>query len=139
NEVSDAEIGNCVLHDMANAPRPTPGPSAGLGPPPTATVVAPTVAPPTATLPVPPPPPGLQIGSNVGVVNTGNCLRIRQAPSTNAGQVICLLDGAMAKVVEGPTDGNGIRWWRIQGHAGGRDFEGWAAEYDPAGIYLVLR
>lgn len=59
------------------------------------------------------------------VVGTGDCLRVRDAPTTSGREISCLGDGVQATIIEGPAEANGFRWWLVR--AGGVA-EGWVAE-----------
>jgi hypothetical protein len=67
----------------------------------------------------------LQVGDRVVVVGLGedDCLNVREQPSTDAAQLICVGDGTEAIVQEGPVDGASFTWWRIAGEG----FDGWSA------------
>lgn len=86
----------------------------------------PTVEPPTAT----PKPPAQDIeivpGIEVKVVNTGiDGLSIRSGPGTNYARLKTAYDGETLKVLEGPEETGGYRWWRLQDET---DTIGWGAE-----------
>lgn len=67
----------------------------------------------------------LQVGDRVLVIGLGedDCLRVREQPSTDAAQLICLADGTEAIIQEGPVEGTSYTWWRIAGEG----FDGWSA------------
>jgi hypothetical protein len=67
----------------------------------------------------------LQSGDAVVVIGLGDndCLRIREQPSQQAAQLLCVPDGTRAIVQEGPVDAETFTWWRIAGEG----FNGWAA------------
>ncbi len=64
-------------------------------------------------------------GDRVVVVGTGDCLNVRDAPSTRGPVVSCVGDGIEATILSGPAEGDGYQWWyvRAQGYA-----EGWVVE-----------
>ncbi len=72
-----------------------------------------------------PPVPGipwpLELGANVIVAGTGDCLRIRESPGVRAPEKDCLDDGTVVTVSDGPVEADGFEWWRLEGYAG------WAA------------
>ncbi len=57
----------------------------------------------------------LAIGQDAVVYGVGSCLNFRSQPSATAGVVTCQIDGTTASVVEGPTDADGVTWWRLEG------------------------
>ncbi len=67
----------------------------------------------------------LQQGDAVVVIGLGekDCLNIRETPSQQGKQLICMPDGSRAIVQEGPVDAETFTWWRIAGEG----FNGWAA------------
>lgn len=67
----------------------------------------------------------LQIGDAVLVIGLGDvdCLRVREQPTQQAKQTICIPDGTKAIIQEGPVDAETFTWWRIAGDG----FNGWAA------------
>ena len=96
--------------------------SAPAAPP--ATVAAPGSTRPTTPAPsVPSSPAGagpLRAGVRAIVAGAGDCVNIREAPSTSARIRQCLPDGARLRVVDGPVAADGYEWWRLDGL-------GWAA------------
>jgi hypothetical protein len=76
----------------------------------------------------------LAVGGKATVANTGACLNIRSYPSSNAGVVDCMLDNAVVKIVGGPEDADGLRWWLIEWQR----TKGWAAESDGRGTTWLL-
>jgi hypothetical protein len=101
--------------------------------PPTATKApaTPTLAPPTAT-PAPPTatprPAPTALGKDVlasVAPPEGFKLKVRETASA-AGKVLGELDkGAQVTILEGPTDANGIKWWKVDN---GKGLVGWSAE-----------
>ena len=84
---------------------------------------APT-SPPAAAPPAPPPQPAaIQSGVQVTVDNVeqGGCLNLRASPGANATVLQCLPSGETARVVAGPSEQDGYRWWQV-------DRGGWLAE-----------
>jgi Bacterial SH3 domain len=80
------------------------------------------------------PTPGIRVGSKAKVTNTDACLNMHTSPSTSTGITQCLDDGAVVKVIDGPVDADGYRWWRVDT---GKKL-GWVAEYDTNGnVWLV--
>ena len=71
-----------------------------------------------------PPVPGipwpLQVGTNVVVIGTGDCLRIREHPGLQAPQVTCLDDGTAVTISAGPVQIDDFEWWQLEGY-------GWSA------------
>jgi hypothetical protein len=67
----------------------------------------------------------LQVGDPVVVIGLGesDCLRIRDQPTQQSKQTICVPDGTTAIIQEGPTAAETYTWWRIAGDG----FNGWAA------------
>ena len=63
----------------------------------------------------------LRIGQQVTVTDTGDCLRIRSAPSLTAQRIDCLTDGISGVIDDGPIDADGYRWWHLENH-------GWAVD-----------
>lgn len=46
------------------------------------------------------------------VSGTGDCLNVREAPSKSAAVVVCLPDGTVVPIQEGPTQADDIDWYR---------------------------
>jgi hypothetical protein len=98
--------------------------------------VTPTPIAPTATLrptdvpqPTPAPtatPEGLFAGGEAIVSGTGSALRLRSDPGLQSTTLKTVADGTRLKVLEGPREADGLRWWRLQDQSDGA--EGWAAE-----------
>ena len=87
-----------------------------------------TAAPVTAA-PVPRPvapvvPPATRIGLRAVGAGAGDCVNVREQPTTSGAIKACLPDGARLKIVDGPVSADGYTWWRLDGL-------GWAV-----GIYL---
>ena len=104
-----------------------PKPVATRTPLPTSTVT-PTPLP-TAT-----PTPGvIGIGAFVKVVNAGpQGLSFRKDPGLQGQRIKYLPEGATMKIVDGPKDVDGLKWWKLQSQTDPNDV-GWAAA-----DYLVL-
>lgn len=97
----------------------------------TATPIIPTVTPrpttiPSSTLAPTITPDGLYIGGSAIVAGTGSALRLRSDPGLQATTLKTVSDGVRLKILEGPRDADGLRWWRMQDQSDGA--EGWAAE-----------
>lgn len=90
---------------------PTPTPIATLTPVPTQdTSVAPSV---------------VQIGFYAEVANTdGVGLSVRGGPSTDNVKLLTAPEGTIGLVVDGPAEGSGFTWWKVQMDDG---TEGWMA------------
>jgi hypothetical protein len=98
--------------------------------------VTPTPIVPTATLrptdvpqPTPAPtatPEGLFAGREAIVSGTGSALRLRSDPGLQSTTLKTVADGTRLKILEGPREADGLRWWRLQDQSDGA--EGWAAE-----------
>lgn len=137
------------------APRPTPTPT----PPPVDTIAAapvaatpvinlsntpvppveaaPTLAPePTATFtPVPLPGTALSAGQPARVTApTG--LNMRDQPSADGELLVLLAPNIKVTVVEGPTDAEGFRWWKVDD---GQGNVGWVADSDGETEWLSPR
>jgi hypothetical protein len=72
----------------------------------------------------------LAAGGTATVTGTGDCLNMRVDPSVDSAIIVCLGDGTVVSLVEGPSAGGGRNWWRV---TAGED-TGWVAEE-----YLVPR
>jgi len=80
---------------------------------PTLTPVA-VIATPPASAPAP-----LNIGQQVEVFGTGaDKLRVRSGPGTTFATLLIVADGTRFTVLEGPQDGEGLSWWRVQAEDG---------------------
>ena len=98
--------------------------------------VTPTPIVPTATLrptdvpqPTPAPtatPEGLFVGGEAIVSGTGSALRLRSDPGLQSTTLKTVADETRLKILEGPRESDGLRWWRMQDQTDGA--EGWAAE-----------
>ena len=77
--------------------------------------VAAPAPPPPPRVGAPPPSTALRTGARAVVAGAGDCVNIREAPSTSARVKQCLPDGARLRIVEGPVAGNGYQWWRLEG------------------------
>ena len=107
---------------MTLPPSRTPMPTATL--PPATPTLKPSPVPPTAT----PRPAPVTLAKDVRAQVTppeGLKLKVRDAASTT-GKVLGELDkDALVAIVDGPTDANGIKWWKVDA---GNNLVGWAAE-----------
>lgn len=121
---------------------PTPVATETLAPTATEAPLAPTevitqTPTPTVELPIgeatePPAVTEMGPGATVVVQNTlGAGLNLRAEPSTGARLVTNVKEGAKLTVLEGPEEGNGYVWWKLQT---GDGQEGWGAE-----DWLVLK
>jgi rare lipoprotein A (peptidoglycan hydrolase) len=65
----------------------------------------------------------IQTGAEMAVGNleTGGCLNLRDSPSTNGHVLRCLPAGQTVRLLAGPKDADGYRWWQV-------DQGGWLAE-----------
>jgi len=104
--------------------------------------LAPTLAPPTATAtPVPPTatprPAPVALAKDVLAKVTppeGLKLKVRESASTGA-KILGELDmDAQVAIIDGPTDANGITWWKVDN---GKGLVGWSAEGIGGVKYLV--
>ncbi|HJP41612.1 MAG TPA: hypothetical protein QGF35_07890 [Dehalococcoidia bacterium] len=80
---------------------------------------------PTPVDPTPSGPGVFNIGDRVVVTGTGDCLRVRSGPTTQAAQLSCIGDGTEAGVLAGPAEADGFIWWKILAEG---VVEGWAVE-----------
>lgn len=62
----------------------------------------------------------LEVGATVIVAGTGDCLTVRDQPGLSALSVDCIDDGQEVTISAGPTDRDGLQWWRLEGY-------GWSA------------
>jgi len=68
----------------------------------------------------------VRLGDDILVtVGTQGFLKVRANPGLNARVLHNLNDGTQLSIVDGPTDANGYRWWKV---SDGGSVEGWAAE-----------
>jgi hypothetical protein len=81
---------------------------------------------PTVTLLPSPTPEGLFVGGAALVSGTGSALRLRSDPGLQATTLKTIADGTPLRILEGPRETDGLRWWRLQDQSDGA--EGWAAE-----------
>lgn len=88
---------------------------------------------PTAA-PSPSPVPVLQVGGRARIMNVGaGTLRARVKPGLNQSIQVRFPEGSEVMLLEGPTEADGLRWWRIAGPGG----EGWCAEQSPEGLLFL--
>ena len=59
----------------------------------------------------------LRAGSEVVVVG-GDCLNVREGPGLNMRAVDCIRDGTRIKLSAGPTEGDRIQWYQVEGRTG---------------------
>ncbi len=108
-------------------------------------ITTPTLPPPTRTpqptptmtstpKPTPSPTPGVMaIGAFVQVTSAGpQGLSFRKEPSLQGERIKDLPEGTVLRVVDGPQQADGIKWWKLQAKDNANDV-GWAA-----GDYLTL-
>jgi hypothetical protein len=75
-----------------------------------------TPTPSASPAPSGPQPPGpLRAGVRAVVAGAGDCVNVRENPSTSAKVMQCLADGARLKLEEGPVNADGYQWWRLEG------------------------
>ncbi|HYM49595.1 MAG TPA: hypothetical protein VET65_03370 [Candidatus Limnocylindrales bacterium] len=55
------------------------------------------------------------VGHPATVQVGSSCAHVRRAPSLSGGVVTCLNDGTRVALDGGPTAGNGLLWWHVQG------------------------
>ena len=73
----------------------------------------------------------LQVGAQAQVVNVeGSVLRGRQQPSIKATATAAFKSGQRVKILEGPVDADGFKWWKIEGESG----IGWSAQQSKEGV-----
>jgi hypothetical protein len=96
---------------------------------PTRTPIFPTPTPvPTAT------PATLQIGALAQVTNIENAvLRGRKEPNLKAATTAAFKQGEQVRILDGPADADGFRWWKIEGQSG----TGWSAEQSKEGLVWI--
>lgn len=69
------------------------------------------------------------------VSNTeGKVLRGRAEPGLKAAVQASFPEGARVRIVEGPVEADGLRWWRIENEAE----SGWSAEYSAEGVIWLI-
>jgi uncharacterized protein YgiM (DUF1202 family) len=59
----------------------------------------------------------LRTGSEVVVVG-GDCLNVREGPGLGMRAVDCIRDGTRIKLSAGPTEGDRIQWYQVEGRTG---------------------
>jgi hypothetical protein len=110
NEIAQAPLVVVTVTPTPFVPTATPRP----------TNVSPATLAPTAT------PEGLFVNGGAEVSGTGSTLRLRSDPGLQSTTLKTVADGTLLKILEGPREADGLRWWRLQDLADGA--EGWAAE-----------
>ena len=122
------------------APTPSPTFTSEVSPSATVSLLTPTAAiTPTSTVvltvgtpPATTPPTEIRPGALVVVTGTGGAgLRLRELPTTDSQLVVMAREGTVLTVLEGPTDADGYRWWKVRTPEGE---EGWGADN-----WLVLK
>jgi len=63
-------------------------------------------------------------GDTATVTGTGDCLNVRVGPSRSNDAIVCVPDGTMVTIVDGPQAGDQLTWWKVHTTRG----DGWAAE-----------
>jgi uncharacterized protein YkwD len=56
---------------------------------------------------------GITIGAQVQVSGTNDCLRVHSAPSLTAPETVCLPDGFVVPIADGPQTADGHTWWKL--------------------------
>jgi len=84
-------------------------------PTPTFPFVIATPAPPTATVPSDP---ALRPGARAEVATDGGGLRVRPNPGIAGEALASLPNGSTVTIVEGPSEGDGYTWWKVESAAG---------------------
>ncbi|MGD9892189.1 MAG: peptidoglycan DD-metalloendopeptidase family protein [Dehalococcoidia bacterium] len=96
----------------------TAGTSSTPARPPAPSTTSPSGSPSPAVSPAssgPQPPGPLRPGVRAVVAGAGDCVNVRENPSTSAKVIQCLADGARLKLQEGPVNADGYQWWRLEG------------------------
>ena len=62
----------------------------------------------------------LQVGADVIVTGTGDCLRVRERAGVQAPEVACIDDGTAVTIVSGPISIDDFEWWELESY-------GWSA------------
>ena len=57
----------------------------------------------------------LAVGDDVVVAVDSECLQVRDQPGLAAVPIDCLDDGTPVTISAGPTDRDGLTWWRMEG------------------------
>jgi hypothetical protein len=66
----------------------------------------------------------LSLGSQALVVDTGGVgVRLRSGPGLSSAKLTVLPEGTALKIVGGPRDSDGYRWWEVRGN----NVSGWVA------------
>jgi hypothetical protein len=85
---------------------------------------------PTPTSEPTPTPVTLQVGALAQVINIDKAvLRGRKEPTLKAPTSAAFKQGEQVRILEGPTEADGFRWWKIEGASG----TGWSAEQSKDG------
>jgi len=77
------------------------------------TSVSPGAGATASATPTPQPAPSLAVGMQARVAGTGDCLRIHAAPSLAAPVLMCLPDGFVVPISDGPRSADGYIWWQL--------------------------
>jgi len=133
-------IVNAIRKGDGEPPTPIPTFTSEVSPSATVSLLTPTAAiTPTSTVvltvgtpPATTPPTEIRPGALVVVTGTGGAgLRLRELPTTDSQLVVMAREGTVLTVLEGPTDADGYRWWKVRTPEGE---EGWGADN-----WLVLK
>ena len=85
----------------------------------------------TPTLEPTPTPVTLQIGALAQVTNIDKAvLRGRKEPNLKAATSAAFKQDEQVRILDGPTEADGFRWWKVEGPSG----TGWSAEQSKEGI-----
>jgi len=120
-------------------PTPTPAPTPTLAPTPSPTMPAHPLWTPSPTPPPPPPTatptplPSLEIGKTARVV-VSQILNVREKPGVHSHRIGRLPPRAKVKILQGPVEKDGYRWWQIDD---GYGLVGWVVEGDREGKWLI--
>lgn len=81
-----------------------------------------------AATPALPPPDTIGINGYVQVTSA-NGLVVRSQPSTSGQRIAVMPNGTKARIVDGPQEANGYKWWKVTGFSAQNPaLEGWCAE-----------
>jgi hypothetical protein len=73
----------------------------------------------------------LQIGGMAQVINIeGAVLRGRKEPNLKAAVSVAFKPGERLRILDGPIEADGFRWWRVEGASG----TGWSAQQSKEGV-----
>ncbi len=60
----------------------------------------------------------LRTGVDVVVTGAAPCLNVREGPALNQKAVDCIKDGATIRLAAGPSAGDNMQWWQVEGRTG---------------------